>query len=101
MSVHITAKIHGNVEVFEKSLVDRAEEFLEVSGKGRAAGAIHHYFGVGPDFILVIDEWETAEQFEAFFGEPSMQAFVASVGADPDVPPEITVAEAMDSPDRF
>ena len=101
MSVHIVAKIPGNVEVFQKSLVDRPEEFLEIARKGKAAGALHHYFGVGPDYVLVIDEWETPQQFEAFFTEPSMQEWVATVGADTSVPPEITVADAVDSPDRF
>jgi quinol monooxygenase YgiN len=48
-----------------------------------------------------VDEWDSPERFEAFFGDHEMQAFVGSVGADPTASPDITVAEAITSPDEF
>ncbi len=42
----------------------------------------------------------TIGQFERFFGDPSLQAFIGTVGAAP-VPPEITVTEAVASPDQY
>jgi len=101
MSVLVTAKINGDVAVFRKSLVDRAGELEKFAELGRESGAIHHRFGVGDGYVLVIDEWESAEQFEKFFGDPDMQAFVGSMGGDTSVPPEITVAEAISSVDEF
>ncbi len=38
-----------------------------------APGAIHHRFGVGDGFVLVVDEWETIEQFQQFFSNPELQ----------------------------
>jgi quinol monooxygenase YgiN len=49
---------------------------------------------------VVVDEWESMEQFQAFFANPDLQAFIGSVGAEPG-PPEIIVAEAITSSDQF
>ena len=66
----------------------------------RAAGGIHHRFGVGDGFVLVVDEWESAEHFEKFFSNPELQAFIGTLGAAP-VPPELIVAEAVASADQY
>ena len=66
----------------------------------RAKGAIHHRFGVGDGFVMIVDEWASAEHFQRFFANPELQAFIGSVGADP-APPEITLTAAISSPDQF
>jgi hypothetical protein len=48
--------------------------------------------------VLIVDEWESADQFQQFFGDLSLQEFVAAVGGDTSTPPEITVCEAIESP---
>jgi quinol monooxygenase YgiN len=50
--------------------------------------------------VVIIDEWETADHFQRFFANPDLQAFIGSVGADP-APPEITITEAVTSPDQY
>ena len=101
MSVLMSGKMSGDVATFRKALDERAEEFAGWAEKARAGGAIHHRFGVGDGYVLVVDEWESGEQFEKFFGDPGLQAFIASAGADTSAPPEITIAEAIDSSDQF
>jgi quinol monooxygenase YgiN len=81
-------------------LPGRADEFVAVKERAIEKGAIHHRFGIGEGHVVAIDEWETAEAFEQFFGDPRMREFVASIGGDP-VPPEITIAEAIPSADEF
>jgi hypothetical protein len=100
MSVLITGKFQGDTARFRQALTDRAGEFAKISDMARAAGGIHHRFGVGDGFVVIVDEWETAGQFQQFFSNPDLQAFIGSIGAAP-VPPEITVAEAVDSPDQY
>ncbi len=100
MSVHIVTKFTGDTAKFGQALVDRASEFVEIGERARSQGAIHHRFGVGDGFIAVIDEWESVQHFESFFSDPNLQAFIGSVGADAG-PPEVTVAEAISSPDEF
>jgi hypothetical protein len=100
MSVLVIAKFQGDTAKFRQALTDRADEFVKVTDRARSAGGIHHRFGVGDGFVVVVDEWESAERFEKFFADPDLQAFIGSVGAAP-VPPELTIIEAVTSPDEF
>jgi hypothetical protein len=50
--------------------------------------------------VVIVDEWESVEDFQKFMADPDLQAFIGSVGADPG-PPEVIVAEAITSPDQF
>jgi quinol monooxygenase YgiN len=100
VSVLVIAKFQGDTGKFRQSLSERGEEFAKVAEGAQAAGALHHRFGVGDGFIVVVDEWESAAHFEQFFADPALQAFIGSVGAAP-VPPEVIVTEAITSPDQF
>jgi quinol monooxygenase YgiN len=101
MSVIVAVKIPGDTNVFTESLKERADEFREVAGRAREAGALHHQFAAGDGIVLVIDEWESAGAFEKFFSDPQLMEFIGSVGGDSSVAPEITVGESVDSPDKF
>jgi quinol monooxygenase YgiN len=100
MSVLVIAKFQGDTDKFRQALADRADEFAEHGEDGRAAGSLHHRFGIGDGFVVVVDEWESAEHFQKFFANPDLQSFIASVGAAPGEP-EITISEAITSPDQF
>jgi quinol monooxygenase YgiN len=101
MSVLVIGKFHGDTAKFRQALSDRGGEFAKISDRARAEGGLHHRFGVGDGFVVLVDEWETAEHFQKFFSQPDLQAFIGSVGADPGQPPEITVTEAVASADQF
>ena len=100
MSVLIIAKFQGDTAKFRQSLTERAGEYAKIAETSKAAGGVHHQFGIGDGFVLVVDEWESVEHFGKFFADPELQAFIGTVGAAPE-PPEITVAEAVTSPDQF
>jgi quinol monooxygenase YgiN len=93
VSVLIIGRFQGDTARFRQALTDRADT-------ARAAGAIHHRFGVGDGFVMIVDEWESAEHFQQFFANPDLQAFIGSAGAAPG-PPELTVTEAVASADQF
>jgi hypothetical protein len=100
MSVLVVVKVAGDTEAFQKALADRADEFETISERSKGVGAIHHRFGIGDGYVLVVDEWETAEDFQAFFGDPKLQEFIGSIGGAA-TPPDITITEAITSPDQF
>jgi quinol monooxygenase YgiN len=100
MSVLIIAKFQGDTDKFRRSLEERGDEFAKFSEASKGVGGLHHRFGIGDGFVLVVDEWESVEQFQAFMANPDLQAFIGSVGGAP-VPPEVIVAEAITSPDEF
>jgi hypothetical protein len=100
VSVLVVIKFEGDTDVFRQAIVDRADEFATIGERARTVGAIHHRFGVGDGFVVVVDEWETAEQFHAFFSDPELQQFIGSVGASGGQP-DISFCEAVSSPDQF
>ena len=100
MSVLVIGKFQGDTATFRQALEERGDEFAAIGARAQTVGAIHHRFGIGDGFVIVVDEWETAEQFEAFFGDPELQQFISEVGAA-DAPPEITFSEAVSSPDQY
>jgi quinol monooxygenase YgiN len=100
MSVVIALKFHGDVATFRQALTDHAGEFAKFAAEAKTAGGIHHRFAVGDGFVLVVDEWESVEHFQKFFANPDLQALIAQSGAAP-APPEITIAEAISSPDEY
>ncbi|HLK75793.1 MAG TPA: hypothetical protein VKU77_19345 [Streptosporangiaceae bacterium] len=101
MSVIVTLKFQGDVAKFRQAMVDHGDQFAKMAEEAKTSGGgIHHRFAVGDDFVLVVDEWESAEHFSKFFANPDLQALVAASGAAPQ-PPEITIAEAISSPDEY
>jgi quinol monooxygenase YgiN len=101
MSVLIVTKVNGDTDRFRQAVVDRADEFAKISEEAKPKGALHHRFGVGDGYVLIVDEWESAEQFQQFFANPELQAFIASVGGDTTSPPDFMITEAIDSSDQF
>ena len=100
MSVLVVGKFLGDTAVFRQALESRADEFAAIAERAKTAGAIHHRFGIGDGFVLVVDEWETADQFNAFFSDPELQQFIGEIGAAGG-PPEMIFSEAVSSPDQF
>jgi hypothetical protein len=100
MSVLIVGKFQGDTARFRAALVERADEFVSITENAKAAGAVHHRFGIGDGFVLLVDEWDSVDSFQKFFADPNLQAFIGSVGAAPS-PPELTITEAITSPDQF
>jgi hypothetical protein len=100
MSVLAVVKVPADTTTFQKAMVDRADEFKTVAARAQEMGALHHRFGIGDGYVLVVDEWDTAESFQQFFGDPKMQEFIGTLGAEP-TPPDITITEAIESPDQF
>jgi len=49
----------------------------------QVAGGLHHRFGIGDSFIVIVDEWKSVDHFQKFFGDPDLQAFIGSVGGAP------------------
>jgi heme-degrading monooxygenase HmoA len=100
MSVLVVSKFQGDTAKFRQALQDRAGEFDKVAERAKSAGAIHHRFGIGDGVVVVVDEWGSAEQFQAFFSDPELQEFIASTGAAAG-PPDLTISEAVSSSDQF
>ena len=99
MSVLISVKVAGDVAKFQSLLDSDPDRFRAIAEEGKSRGAIHHRFGIGDGYVLVIDEWESAEAFQEFFQSPDIAAVMTESGAQGE--PEVTIAQAISSPDQF
>ena len=99
MSVLVTMKVRGDTDQFRRFLVAEADRLGEIAKAAQAAGCVHHRFGIGDGFVLVIDEWESAGAFQTFIASDEIAEVMRDAGAQSQ--PEIEVAEAVASPDQF
>ncbi|MDX6621772.1 MAG: hypothetical protein QOK36_4158 [Gaiellales bacterium] len=100
MTVLVTMRAQGDTSQFRDFLESGAERLRETRDAAQAAGCLHHRFGVGEDFVLVLDEWESHEHFWRFFeGNEELMELMRDAGAQSV--PEITFTEAVSSPDQF
>ena len=42
--------------MFSQALADRADEFAKIAEQAKAAGGIHHRFGLSDGYVVLIDE---------------------------------------------
>jgi hypothetical protein len=100
MSVLVTILVHGDTNKFRALMADQPDRFRSIADDARSRGAIHHRFGVGDGFVLVVDEWESADAFQTFFeSNAEIPKLMQEAGAESE--PEFTFSEAIDSPDQF
>jgi hypothetical protein len=102
MSVLVTVRVPGDTDRFREFVSDpgNADRMKAIADDGRSRGAIHHRFGVGDGFVLVVDEWENPQQFQEFFqGNEEIESVIRDSGGQGE--PEVTVAEALETPDQF
>jgi heme-degrading monooxygenase HmoA len=80
-----------------EGLQNHASMLEEISASTRSSGLLHHRFVAGDGELMVIDEWESAEQFQTFFdGNPKVAEVMAEIGMSG--PPDVTIFDSIDAP---
>ena len=102
MSVVVVIKFPGaTVDRFKEVYARHTETMAAVSAEGRSKGAIHHMFLADENGeMMVIDEWGSMAEFEAFFAaQDDIKAIVGEIGVTG--PPTAVGYSVIDTPDRF
>jgi quinol monooxygenase YgiN len=100
MSVVVLVRVPVDPANLERVWAERAADFEAVSADARAHGVLHHRWGFGDGFVLVIDEWPDAESFQKFFSsQTTIPELMQAAGAQG--PPEVTIVEARVGPDQI
>ena len=99
MSVLVTMKMQGDTEQFRRFLETEGDRLRGLAQSARDAGAIHHRFGVGDGFVVVVDEWDSAESFQRFISSDAVVAVIGEMGGQGE--PMVDITEAVKSPDQF
>ena len=73
---------------------------MQAIGEGHPHGLISHRFYASGDELLVVDEWESKEGFQAFFAEATeIPGMMAEVGVTTE--PEVTFWRRLDTHDAY
>ena len=67
MSVLMELRFPGESAALQRSVEQNRDEFLSIAKRAKERGAIHHSFYAHDGEIVVVDEWESAEAFQAFY----------------------------------
>jgi len=100
MSDIVVLRIPGDTARFEAYAAANGELMARVAAEGRAAGATHHLFAIGDGEIMIVDEWDSAENFHTFFNSqteiPNIMRDGGATGA-----PQVAVYRRLDTSDAF
>jgi heme-degrading monooxygenase HmoA len=68
----------------------------EITEDTKGSGLLHHKFVAGDGEVVVIDEWETAEQFQSFFeGNAKVEQVTTLIGVIG--PPSISIFTSFEA----
>ncbi len=95
----VTVIAHFPVADVEKAIAGlqaNAALLEEITEDTKGGGIIHHTFVAREGELVVIDEWETAEQFQSFFeGNPKVAKVMESVGVSG--PPAVAIYNEVEA----
>jgi hypothetical protein len=96
----VVQRFPGDTNRFRTWLQEAADDRRRLRDQARAAGAIHHRFGVEEgSAVVAIDEWPSAEAYQRFTQEANIQEVAQQAGASGL--PSVQIYEAVSSPDEF
>jgi heme-degrading monooxygenase HmoA len=100
MSVLMTLRAAGDPAELERRAAANPEGMAALIESAQSHGLIsHRFYGAGEGDIMVLDEWGSAEDFQAFFAaNPQIQELMAEVGVS--APPEIKFWRQLDTHDE-
>jgi heme-degrading monooxygenase HmoA len=101
MSVMVGIRLDVDPARFEQVIAENAEKVKEISERGRSKGAIHHQFLAGDGVVMVADEWDTAEHFQAFWEESGEDIGPLMAQAGMTNEPQPVFLRPLDTADRF
>jgi len=101
VSVYVSVRVKADRAKFEELATGEwKDRIMAVAQRGKSMGAIHHRFAASNGEIVVIDEWESREQFERFFSStPDIPELMQAVGAQAE--PDVTFYEPISIGDEF
>src|SRR5438270_10628195 len=100
MSVMVLGRVKGDPEKIKQVFANHAADMATITKAGKEMGAISHRFLQGEGEIVICDEWDTAEHFQAFF---SSQEKIGQMMQEAGVtgPPQIEVYQTLKTAGDF
>ena len=93
-------RVKADVAKFEQFARENPDQLNRIAEDGKSRGAIHHAFFAGDGEVVVIDEWDNEESFQAFFAsQQEIPQVMQAAGAQGE--PTVEFLRPIDTSDRF
>jgi heme-degrading monooxygenase HmoA len=100
MSVLMILRSKADVAKFEEYARQNSEVINRIAEDGKSKGALHHRFYAGDGELVVMDEWESEEAFQAFFSsQQEIPQVMQAAGAQGE--PSIEFLRPLETSDAF
>ena len=100
MSVLMILRVKADVAKFEEYARENGDQLKRIADEGKSQGAVHHAFFAGDGEIVVIDEWDSEENFQSFFSsQQEIPEVMQAAGAQGE--PSIEFLRPFDTADKF
>lgn len=102
MGVLVTLRVRGDAGALEAGAAANPTTMESILAKAKPHGLIsHHFYASDGGELLVVDEWETAEGFQAFFQEAEGEIGPMMAAAGVTTQPEVTFWRKLDTHDDY
>ncbi len=82
MSFTVITRFAADPATFQQYAAANHEQMARIAEESKGYGCISHFFVAGDGDILAVDEWETVEQCQQFFGnQPEIPDVMRGIGA--------------------
>jgi heme-degrading monooxygenase HmoA len=97
----MTLRVPADANELERRAAENPGRMQAIADDAKTRGAIsHRFYANDAGDIMVVDEWESPEAFQAFFAaHPEIQDLMAEVGVTTE--PTVTFWRELDTHDRF
>jgi heme-degrading monooxygenase HmoA len=102
MTVMMGLRISVDPARFEKVVAGNPDRVIQIAERAKQGGALHHrfYASEAGDEVLVVDEWESADDFQRFFeSSPDIGEMMGEAGVTSQ--PQPVFWRELDTPDKF
>src|SRR3954451_16046477 len=101
MSYLMILRVQTDGASIERVAQEQGDNIREIAQRGKAAGAIHHAFYGTDSEVLVVDEWESPEDFQKFFEaeQANIGPLMQAAGAQGE--PQAQFFRKLDTGDDF
>ncbi|WP_210505735.1 antibiotic biosynthesis monooxygenase [Naasia sp. SYSU D00057] len=84
--VIMRARVEGDPEELAQRYADDPEMLAALQRAGQPEGVLRHRTYASDGELIVVDEWESAEQFQAWMNNPEVQRILGTLAVGrPDV----------------
>lgn len=101
MSVLMSLRVKGDPAKLEEIARETPTKLQAIAERAKAGGCIsHRFYGSDDGEFMVVDEWESPEDFQRFFGSsPDIGEVMQAVGVTSE--PEVRFWRKLETGDQF